>query len=283
MSSWLRPPQKKQALLKSDFYWKASTSGYCSNFFSYFMALLFARHASKPLYIHDTSSNLSASVHLIQDTFLPQPDVKYTAKLGTNIYTEYIQKLHTYINTLKADEVRDLARGVFTFTPAVQEAILAANINLPQIDIGVHIRTGDKITTGEMKAITLDKFVEAIQVQQRLLQKDRITAYIMTDNADILQPLRDKLGSNVTCVRINPPATIHNGHDQGVYNTLRPEIKQKAFYHFLTELYILQQAPQVICTFSSNIGRFLYMTRESVDKIISLDIQEFYLLEHLRR
>lgn len=71
------------------------------------------------------------------------------------------------------------------------------------------------------------------------------------------------------------------GHNQAEYNKRSVNDKMSSYYHFLSELHIMQRCSSIICTYSSNIGRFLYMTREPETKIKSLDTEQFTILHDM--
>ena len=68
-----------------------------------------------------------------------------------------------------------------------------------------------------------------------------------------------------------PPISNTDGHIQRQFNSYPIQVKMDAFIHFLAELQILQECPTVFCTFSSYIGRFLYLT--GGEDVRSLDSQ----------
>jgi hypothetical protein len=73
------------------------------------------------------------------------------------------------------------AREVFQFKPALLEELQKRTAGLPPIDIGVHVRMGDKIMSGEMKAIPLQAYIDAIHEAKTSLGKETVAVYIMTD------------------------------------------------------------------------------------------------------
>jgi hypothetical protein len=66
------------------------------------------------------------------------------------------------------------------------------------------------------------------------------------------------------------------------FTTLQSSSKDRLedFYNFLTELHILQNTPNLVVSYSNNIGRFLYLTsrfQHTADSITSLDVQQWSL------
>jgi hypothetical protein len=103
----------------------------------------------------------------------------------------------------------------------------------------------------------------------------------MTDNIEILHDIQRKIDTSISIFNLPLPFSLPGGHDQTTFNRQSPKLKQDAFYHFLAELYILQKSSRILCTFSSNVGRFLYMTCDNPSGVVSLDISEFTILQDM--
>lgn len=262
-------------------YWKASKSGYGTNFQSFLIGYLFAKYKKQPFFINDTTSNISESYHLIQDTFKNQPNVKFTQKKGISIFDDKIHEINTYLISLDTSIICEEAKRVFTLNSGLEEKINILKQDIPQIDIGIHIRMGDKITTGEMKVIELQKYIDAMYEYKSILQKDAINVYIMTDNPNIIDAIKQKIDPTISIFNLQSEHLFSGGHNQREYNMLNSNIKYSLFVHFMTELTILQAASSILCTFSSNIGRFLYMTCKNPHMVKSLDIPHFTILHDM--
>lgn len=246
------------------------------------MGYLYSKHLKRNFYIQDTTSNLGSNYHLIFDTFLRQPAIFFTEKRGLSLFVERAHHINEYIRGLSVTTICNEAKTVFQFRSDVLEKIQGCIRDLPQMDVGVQIRTGDKITSGEMNAIPLEAYANAILNAQGEATRV-INVYLMTDNPDVLESLKGLTNTSIHYHMLPHPSFLKGGHDQKTYNALPLETKLESFYHFWAELYILQRVPRCICTFSSNIGRFLYMTSEFRDGIQSLDKKEFNLMEHMPR
>jgi hypothetical protein len=207
--------------------------------------------------------------------------VIYTNKKGLTIFEDKITQLNKYLCTLTDSYICSEARSVFKFNPVTQEKvnIYLKSAAFPAFDIGIHIRMGDKITSGEMAAISLDTYRKAIQDAQILLKKDTLNIYVMTDNQSIILSLK-QANLSWSLYSLKPPIPS-TGHDQKIFNSQPTKDKMESYYHFLSELYIMQRCPYIVCTYSSNIGRFLYMTREPESIIHSLDIPIFTVLHDM--
>ena len=278
------PQQVKQRLSIHDLYFKVNTSGYGSNFLVYLMSYLYAQAIQKPLYICHTTSNLGEQFHLLQDTFELPPNVRLTQKVGTSILVEKIHLMKGVVRSLPITFIQEEAKSLFRLKPSILKSLQTRVSSLPRIDLGVHIRMGDKITSGEMIAIPLQKYIDALYNMSSGLQlnSEGLNLYCMTDTPWVLEHLQ-KGFPQFRVYALPSPHRFQEGHSQPLFNKLSVSVKQDLFYHFLAELYILQNTPSVLCTFSSNIGRYLYCTSKFPEGIKSLDIPNFELIpdQHL--
>ena len=132
------------------------------------------------------------------------------------------------------------------------------------------MRAGDKITTGEMQAIPVHAYAEQIR-KQCGMTSPRI--FVMTDNIDMLQGLKEIGDSSWSIVSYT--LEHQRGHIQNEFN-LAPSAQRKAAYiQFLAELQVMQEIPSLIVTYTSNIGRYLYLTVPTSTQITSLDMKVF--------
>lgn len=268
MSSWIAAQPRKK-LPYDALYCRTSLSGYGSNFFNFFFCSVFARHKKKPLYLYDLRNNLSSAYHLILDTFEPPSDVLFTMQEGITVQDLHGPELNAYMDSLPHETLASEAKRLFRFSKRTQEAVSTLTSKLPAFDLGIHVRTGDKITTGEMKAIPFERYLEAIRQFQDTSQKQSLTLYLMTDSQSVLKLFQEKKDPSWTFVTLPSPVPSLTGHNQQTYNKLPTDVKMKAFYHFLAEVQILSECPHSIVTFSSNIGRLINLLKQGT--ITSLD------------
>ena len=269
MSSWIQQPLTKGIPIDA-LYCSTSDSGYGSNFFNFFMCYLYARSQNKVLYLKDTKNNITDSFHLILDTFQELPGITYTLKNGVTVQQQYPTELKRFCVSLDEELLKVEAKRIFKLQPNIQTKINVLKKGLPSFDLGVHIRTGDKITTKEMVKIPLEYYTKQISEFQAASGKTKLTIYLMTDSTTVIAYFKKKSDPSWTVVSIPSAITNLDGHVQRQFNSYPIGMKMDAYIHFLTEIQILQSCPTVLCTFSSYIGRFLYLTGEDVR---SLDTQ----------
>ena len=270
MSSWIQQPLEK-GIPADSLYCSTSTSGYGSNFFNFFMCYLYARSQTKTLYLKDTKNNITDSFHLILDTFQELPGINYTLKNGITVQQLYGNELKKFCVALDEDFLKSEAKRIFKLQPGIQKKIDVLKKGIPSFDLGIHVRTGDKITTKEMTKIPLDYYLKQISDFQVASGKTKLNIYLMTDSAAVIAYFKKKTNPSWNFISIPSPITNQDGHFQNQFNSYPIVVKMDAYIHFLTELQILQKCPTVLCTFSSNIGRYLYLTGGA--DVRSLDTQ----------
>jgi hypothetical protein len=277
MSSWGQSSTSLRSIPLGEHYVSVSTSGYGTNFKTVLKCYLYAKYHRKPLYLRDTTNNISKSFHLLFDTFTMPKNIIYTNKPGTSFNIDERTKLDTYISTLGATKIREGARNIFKLKDTMLQQMqpFLNTVQNIRFDLGVQIRTGDKIQTGEMEYISLDAYIDAMKkyCESKTIIEPNI--FIMTDNADIFPKIIQIVPSTWHLYRIECEVVPSGGHDQSTFNAQPIEYKKSAYIHFLSELYILQHVPHIICTYSSNIGRYLFMTAEDNTTVESLDWPEF--------
>ena len=66
-----------------------------------------------------------------------------------------------------------------------------------------------------------------------------------------------------------------NGQVQREFNAANSRTRMNAYMNFIAELVSIQRAEHIVCSFSSNVGRFLYLTAEDYTSVASVDIPKF--------
>jgi hypothetical protein len=144
--------------------------------------------------------------------------------------------------------------------------------------VGLHIRSGDKITTEEMNPIRIDQYVDALEKVAAKLNKKDLNVFVMTDNTTLFQKLMMRCPKLWTLYTLQEEYIYtRNGHTQAQFNMLPTRIRNEQFIQFLAELEIMKLLPHLVVTFSSNIGRWLYITNKAAkpEDIMSLDVENW--------
>jgi hypothetical protein len=278
MTSWIKAVRKLPAKSK-EYSFQTTEAGFCSQFNNFFYSYLYTNSLGKKLVVCDNPSPLGVNVHFLKTTFQDISGVEYIDLVNpTNILLDKRLNLtYNFLSNKTNTELRAAAKEFFKFKPAVLDEIKKRN-NIPpimQFDLGVHIRSGDMITTGVMKAIPLKAYIDAIQAFQKQSAKLKLNIFLMTDNYEMFEQLKAKGDKSWSFTTLPSAKFYAKGHIQGDFNLLPRKTKEDMYYNFLTELTIMKKIPSIICTFSSNVGRFLYLTCDSADKIKSLDTPIF--------
>ena len=271
MSSWKHPLFVQGRLPYIVFYCNINRSGFGSNIMNFLMCYLYARNKNETLYLRDTTNNISKGFHLILDTIQDLPGITFTLKDGMTLQQKIPDELREFRRSLELTFLKSEVKRIFKLNPSIQSKVTALHRGLPKFDLGLHIRTGDKVTTGEMEAIPLDVYIKEVDTYQKATKKDKLSIYLMTDSEGVIATFKNRADPSWSIKYLPSPIKNVDGHNQQVFNSQSTENKMAAYIHFLAELQVLQQCPTVFCTFSSNIGRLVYLT--GGDDVRSLDIE----------
>lgn len=271
MTSWIRQPRPVGAREELDVVFQTGLGGFCSQFNQYLYHVQYSRRLGKTLFLKDTPNCLSADYTLIRSTFQDISGVKYVETLPAKAPTQDM-KVFDAISRTPRETLRAAAQEVLRWRPELEaqiQTILSA-ANLPtKYDLGLHIRSGDK------KPVPLDRYLRAIDQHAAGARAKSLNVFIACDNSTILKEFQARTkGSphNFVVIGGDHPA---GGHIQSVFNAKSFDDKFNDAMVFFTELYILQKCPAIVCTLSSSVGKFLYLTAASVRAFKSLDLADF--------
>ena len=274
MTSWIKHNIVKpigQAVEKSSFLFETTDAGFCSQFNNYLYAVLYARSEKTPLYVNDSINAVSIRYPLIQNTFVKMADVNFTdiqITTATNL-KKRIPQMRTFLNRV---ELGDTAKDILTWNPTILKDInnILDDTNIPNtFDVGVNIRSGDMAL--ETKLVPVNTYIEAVRDFQKKSKKDTLDVFLMTDSANSLEEFKKKKDPSWNIFILKYPVDM-TGHTQRDFNALPTKQRKDAYLDFVTELFIMQQIPYIVCTFSSNVGRFLHTSDSTV---YSLDVAKY--------
>ena len=265
-------------------YFEPTQGGFCSNMNMLFYCYLRAMKNTDSLYVHDYPNCISDIFPLFQTILKTNSTVKYLKDIPNGSKKIVFKDVMSpNLVNMPFSRLKTIARDLFSYNPDTQgtimERIRGRGLERTVFDVGVHIRSGDKITTGEMKRINVGDYVNAISLFQQRIGKPNLKIFIMTDNMFLYDQLQKASPSTWSFTTLEEPGFYNqNGHVQALFNSLTSEKKLDLFYQFLTELHIMQNIPNLVLSFSSHIGRFLYLTSRLIstkDNVISVDIPEW--------
>ena len=271
MTSWLKQgPAKKKEEVEKHFLFETSDTGFCAQFNAYLYAALYSEVEHIPLMVNDTVNAVSIRYPLIRNTFQPIPSISFT---DTNLLTAISLKkrralLMNSISAMKSVVMRNFGRELFQWNPSV---VQTPTLDVSGIDVGVHLRT---FQSNEGKNPTIEQYIKAIQSYQKTSKKTTLRVFVMTDSSQRLEELIRKKDPSWTLKTISNPTNI-TGHSQRDFNASPSRIRMNAYMEFLAELQAMQKIPTIICTFSSNVGKFLYLSTSNATNIVSIDEPAF--------
>jgi len=269
MSSWSSLANTKT---KAIYGFKPTTGGICSNLNQLLFSYLFCRKKQVPLYVLDHPNCVSDTFPMFQGTLVPTLGLIYVYEFpkGTKVLEH--KHIHSTLSVLTNDDFKAAAKRLFTLLPAAKErsrSEIPVEISNTAFDIGLHIRSGDKITQGEMQSISVETYRSKLLLSQKQLNLETVKIFVMTDNTEFLIKLKDICPSTWFWACMDEGSS---GHIQSHFNEKDQAIKEKEFYRFMAELSIMQTIPTLLVTYSSNVGRYLYLTCPSTTNPLSLDL-----------
>jgi hypothetical protein len=252
--------------------------GLCANFNQFLYAYAYAslQEGGKPLTVYDMQNCISPGFSLIKSTFADMSGVVFVDSMvpsAISLRRTFPRVMET-VQALPMESLRKTAQKIFQWGPQVLPIVkdILEKAKLPgAFDLGIHIRAGDKITTREMTSISIDRYVAATKKYQADSALDELHIFLMTDTVKMRSDFITKADPSWKVYFLPTPLPQPEGHVQSAFNASPRRIKTVAYNYFIAELVIMQSIPDILCTLSSNVGRFLYYTVEHQDGIMSLD------------
>lgn len=277
MTSWLRNAPPIPSTKKNSLIFEIAQGGFCSQFNNYLHAYLYARAEKETLHVNDMMNAVSVQYPLLQNTFTGPSDVKFVdTQILSAVSTQRRQgPIRALLNTTKPEELRVLAREVFQWNRSLLEKfqpILDTSLFPSEFDVGVHIRTA------ATKPLSIDLYTQAVRKYQQTSKKKELRIFVMSDSALRLEEFKKKCEPTWRVYSLNTPLMGTNGHNQQEFNNSPSRARMNAYLHFMAELYLMQMIPHIVSAFSSNVGRFLYLTMADGSTITSVDIPKFVAL-----
>jgi len=280
MTSWVRarPLPRSETPLERPILFETNDLGLCANFnqFLYAYAYTSLQDGEKPLNVYDMQNCISPALPLIKSTFADISGVVYVDSMLPSAISlkRSLPKVMETVRGLPLETLRATAQKIFQWNPQLTPIVkdIFDKAKLPAaFDLGIHIRAGDKITTREMATISIDKYVAATKKYQADAGLDELHIFIMTDTIPLRAAFIKKADPSWSIYYLPTPLPQPEGHSQAAFNNSPRRVKITAYNYFMAELIIMQSIPDILCTLSSNVGRFLYYTVEHQDGIMSLD------------
>ena len=244
---------------------------------------MYAKSLKTRLYVNDTANSISIRYPLLRNTFVPVSDLSDVQFTDGQILTASSIKnrvipLRVFLNAVSPSNLRTAARSIFEWNEALLEKMMKLVDHLPsEIDVAVHMRAGDKIITGEMRPLTVEQYVREVEAHFRSSKKHSFNVFLMSDSPERIEEFTKKAPSSWKVHTLRSPISM-GGHVQRLFNAAPPRERMDSYLSFMAELYVAQRVPRIFCTFSSNVGRFLYLTADDRTTVVSIDEPKFVAL-----
>lgn len=272
MSSWNSPLKqvKHKPLLIPGYFFQTTEAGFCSLFNTFFYDWLYCEKNKMILYCFDKPNPIGLNYPFFQNLLSDKNYIQYISRPNPTLQPVPKKEKAFYLYSLSNEELRKKAKEFFTWKPELIQQLPKPPITPT---IGIHIRAGDKITTGEMKKINIDSYIDAVNKVPKEVPRN---IFIMSDTFQNIEEFKKRVQERGYSWNVlHSPAGTLKEHIQADFNKQNFEVKHKAFLQFLAELEIIKRCTFIFCTMSSNIGRWLYLTADSIQNFHSLDVEKF--------
>lgn len=166
-----------------------------------------------------------------------------------------------------ASHLSDSFRSFYRYNKEVQDEIQRRkdrlSLNAPYI--ALHVRRGDKITSGEMQDLALETYIHHLRDKLDISRH----IYIATDDVDVITYFEARLSDTDVQLYYNTENN-QKGFDEKTFNAKGVNAVRDDMLNMLFDMEMLIHASYFIGTYSSNIGRIipLYL---GFDKCHSVD------------
>lgn len=256
---------------RSGIFYQTSEAGFCSLFNNFFYTYLYVKQKNQKLYVLDKPNPIGLNYTLFK-LLLNQnkKNIEYVSSPVKGVSEVSRKELIYFLTTCSVNFLREEAKKFFIWSDIFNKKInkYLQIINETSFDIGIHMRAGDKITTGEMKEISIESYIDKVNS----IKKTDPTIFIMSDTLSLINKFVEKAPKTWKVLYFN--TAILSTHVQQNFNMKSTSEKEEAFVQFLAELECMKNSKEIICTFSSNVSRFLYLVHPGNSNIFhSLDIE----------
>ena len=269
MTSWVRaqPPALKRVEQKMGYFFETTDSPFCSNFLQYLYAYMYSRTEGRTLNVYDMMNSVGVTHPLIKNSFVDTSGVSFADSMLPSVssMSRILPRILANANALPVETLRTAAQQIFRWNPSVyaplQEIITASRLPA-SFDLGIYIR-GDR---AGIRALPIDEYVRA--AKRVLTATTSPSIFIMTDSSTAIEQFKKKADASWRVFSLEQLPLRTDGR-----NPVRARLA--AYHQSMTELLVMQSIPDIICTLSSDVGKFLYLTVEHANRVVSLDEPKF--------
>lgn len=270
MTSWFKAVRKSTKPKELAYTFEVTnTEGFCTQFNNYLYAYLTAKAYKRNLYVFDKNNTVSNSFSLIESTFVKptelNPELKFTDLSMLQYQKLTLNQTFPVTRTLSFPEIKSAASNLFKINPEILKECnqLLSTFVIPAFfDIGIHIRTG-------YVPISINAYYDAIKEFQKANKLEELSVFVMTDNYKSFEALKSRADPSWTLYTLD--SSYQSGYNNGEYKQLPTKQRRSEYIKFISELLIMRGIRAIVCTLSSNVGRWLYVNIQDGSYLKSLD------------
>jgi hypothetical protein len=212
---------------------------------------------------------------MIKETFEDASGASFTDTMipnATNLVQGDRTRVAPYINGLTREALRAKAVAALEFKTEILYEIGQVRLqnNVPEdIDVGLHIkplipRNGESIQV----------YVDAVREVERRLKKDTLNIFVAAED-DALQKFLAAAPQHWNISAIHPSTPAINGFSYRTFERQPARQKTVAYMEFLATLQSLQTSANVITSLSTEVGKFIFLTNQTMQFFRSMDAAAF--------
>lgn len=169
---------------------------------------------------------------------------------GADIYNEL--RADSFLNSIDKDEYLIKVRKCLQLKKTILNEfdIIYDKLGIDRPFVGIHIRRGDKITTGEMDKISLDRYINEI------MNSKYETVYIASDDISSINYIKRRMQNMNVNICCNPNLE-GKGFNEGDFNHTGKRKRYEKTLTLLFDIYMLSKASYFVGTYSSNLSRVI--------------------------
>lgn len=274
MTSWIRvAPKKKKEEVRSLFF-KLEEGEFCGQFNQYLYSKLYADSLNRPLIAYDRSNPVSANFPLIQGTFETDGTTFSDAMVPnvTIITQRDMNKIYPYVTGLSTDELREKASEILQWNSTTLATVISIKKQnmIPECDVGVHLRSPESRDRMPVMA-----YIGAITEVFNRLKKDSIDIFVASENDTLLQDFLTKVPPTWRIHTVQKSSPVASGFSLASFDRQPARMRVAMYNEFLANLVCLQSVGNLITSLSSDVGRFLFLTNQTMTHFRSMDTPTF--------
>ena len=141
--------------------------------------------------------------------------------------------------------------------------------------VGIHIRTTDKVRTGDADLFPVEDYFKKVDFYSGQLLSAKLSVYLATDNASIVEGIGKRYGEY--------PVFYEKSISQ-VASVMKQRYTKQNLIGIISDVTLLSMSDYLVCTFSSNVGRAAYelmqATRGDISHCVASLDSEYWFMKY---